>query len=592
MKYRYNNSSGMAAFDIDLGTSVVRLGSLASGLVDRAELGEPGAGGIALDDPDGTLDILPLQYVIVEESEAPAGNRVVHIGLIGDENVVRGDASRASLRTGAARVWELDLQDPNAFLAMRLLHSFDRPAETADVRLSALLAVSNCPVHDLGLVAYPTHAMDKNDYSWQSFQAVLGDIAAPAAFNYFAYYDETALQFGLFFDDPSSSAYASTAMVSNVLTDIGPGTYAPLEGTTRLNRSPSRIASTAVVQYPGGTELCYSAATADLYTAIDRVAPSSNIKTAAKALAVATKYQEASDGPDDRIYLTVRVPAANVNDIRAGHRLEARFSHLATSLADYSSWTPFRVMSRAAVQDEDTPDWYKLALELTPVTTVTCPASLGAAVTDSYSERAYSGGSTSIGVTPAGQSLVVAVMTAGQWNVPGDTGMALSGVATLLAHDFGGNDTTAMGYTSSSSPVTVTGSYTAGYNPSDSRQSGAIAALRTSASSPVQSGTAESLSGFGGIVTLGATPTPGNMLVMLMGLRSLGGAVTHPDESTLAPSSGWTLLAYGYATTEPVGNRSGAAIWVRCVSPGDGRDYGQASGSYAASISVTEWAVP
>jgi hypothetical protein len=233
LTFRYINTTGTHTFNVDLGTSVVRLGSIDSGLVSSAALGQAGTGGVDLDDPDGSLDILALQYLRVTESACPAGSDILWYGYIGDRTVRRGGSARPSLRTGAARTWGLQLTDFNSILALRRINSGSRPAEGADVRLAWLLALSNCPVHDNGYVTYATHAMDANDYTDQTFQDALNDIIAQTAYDFWADYDQTAGNIGLWLLDPGGSSWSTTAQLSDILSDID-------QTTTRSSCGPAR----------------------------------------------------------------------------------------------------------------------------------------------------------------------------------------------------------------------------------------------------------------------------------------------------------------------------------------------------------------
>jgi hypothetical protein len=360
MTFRYVNITGTHTFNIDLGTQAVRLGSINSGLVENAELGTVGSGGIEIDDPTGALEILPLQYFKVTESLA--SDAVVYFGVIGDIEVTRGDTSRSSLITEAARVWSLDLNDFNTLLSMRILRSFNRPAETASARLTALLALSYCPVEDLGKVTYPTHKMDKNSYTGQTFADVIDDCGAAVAYNYWAYWSESDAAVGLAFLNPAGITDTSVASISNVLSDIGGDCYYPLPGNS-LRILGSRIASGVFETYgTAGHVYVTRSATSDLFLNRDMAVSLSNVKTAAKAKAVANKALTEAGGPDNRIPVSIRVPAAKVNDIRVGQRLLYRSSYQ----PGYNPAVYCLVMNRAVLQDEESEDFYTLKMELTP----------------------------------------------------------------------------------------------------------------------------------------------------------------------------------------------------------------------------------
>ena len=362
MTFHYVNISAGHTFNIDLGTAVVRAGSITTGFIERAELGEVGMGAVELDDPSGALDIVGLQRFSV--SESAVGGDFVYVSQIKERTVRRGDSARASLRTGADRVWSLTLAEQNYILTNRKVFEGDggkRPAETAAARLSWLLGITYIGIHDWGYVTYPTHAMDACDYTGQDVKSILADIAAAASYNFFGYWDQAHVGIGLWFGDPEGTSFTSSATISNVLSDVGGSCFYSLDDAV-LTRSPSRIASRVRLAYTGGAVVVSNSTTLDDFDWVDQEAPMSNVKTASAATAVANAFLAASDGEDDRISVSVRVPAAHVNDILAGHRLQVKFSHLPW----YGAWTWCRVMSRAVMQDEVDDTQYRIALELVP----------------------------------------------------------------------------------------------------------------------------------------------------------------------------------------------------------------------------------
>lgn len=372
MTFRYKNTTGTHTFDIDLGQAAVRLGSMTSGLVTCAEIGQAGAGALDIDDPGGVLSILGLQYILVTESALPGGSDILWYGYIGDRTVKRGGSERASLRTAGDRVWSLGLQDLNSILTLRRVNSGNRSAESAGTRLTWLLGLSNCPVHDNGFVTYPSHAMDANDYTDSTFSDVLSDIQAAVAYNFWAEYDQSAGNIGLWFLDPDSSTYSTTARISNVLADVDGTTTFWAFDDAELTRSPSRLASGVSLRYSGGRVRVTSSATSDTYAVVDQVAPMSSVKSSAKATAVANRFLAQSEDESDRISCRIRVPLAHANDIRAGHLMDVRFSHL----PGYENFTAVRVMSRAVLQDEESDDFFNLALELAPIVPEAPPCSV------------------------------------------------------------------------------------------------------------------------------------------------------------------------------------------------------------------------
>ncbi len=148
----------------------------------------------------------------------------------------------------------------------------------------------------------------------------------------------------LWYGDADLAMYDSTAKISNVLADVNGTTVFAASLDTRLNRDPSRIFSGMYLNYDGGAVFQERTATADDFAQRDTVAQAPHVKTDAIANARALRMLEAISTPEDVIPATLySVPAAHVNDIRYGMRVQAKFSHLPDYGDDYS-W--MRVLNR------------------------------------------------------------------------------------------------------------------------------------------------------------------------------------------------------------------------------------------------------
>ncbi len=378
-RYQYVDPSG--AWIEDLGNEAVRLGSL-EGFTEVAELGGSGASGLQIDDPLGTAghiadDIVGHKTLIVFEDAAPVNNRRIITSYITERRYAR-DEEKALL--GAERQIDIDLQDLNAALQFRIFHDddADRPAETVGERLAWLVG-DTAVFADNGLVIYPTApTMDANNYNGQHEGDLIADCALAVGYNYFLYYSESASQISLFFDESNTStAYSSTARLTNVLADkdsdtvIGAGaTQTWPAGNIVLTRDPKRVVSGIYLAYAAGYVFRNLASTVTAFGRRDLSASTSNVKTAGAASDIADRMLAENSDEADTVELDVDVPPANVNDIRAGHRLEVKFSHLPGYSAAYV-WC--RVLRRKVSQTEETPDHYKLHLVLVPQTVVPPP---------------------------------------------------------------------------------------------------------------------------------------------------------------------------------------------------------------------------
>ena len=348
---------------VNLGTAAVRLGTI-NGLNIDGVTGGSSISTLLVDDPTGVLSLTGLRPFWITEDAAPAGNQVVWHGRLGIRRVKRGGSTSPSLITDVARLWECELVDDSGDLHNFRIASGKRPAETAAVR-GAWLVAEDPLVNDYGLVHWPTLDMDANDYTGQYAADVLGDIAAQSGVNFFLYWDETNGGRGLWLDDPDSANDTSGLRISNVLADLdGSTTWAPTkEGEAVEEIDPTRVASGVDVTYATGSTYVSDSGTATAFTHIDRSAPMSNIKTAAAATAAANRFLADNATEDMRVPVTIRVPAAHVNDARVGQRIAAKFSHL----PGFAAFHWCRILNRSVVADEEDDTQYKIPMLLSPI---------------------------------------------------------------------------------------------------------------------------------------------------------------------------------------------------------------------------------
>jgi hypothetical protein len=377
-------------------SDAVRLGTI-DGIVDEAELGSVGISSLLFDDPLGTLGtshyadgIRGLKRIWIDETACPAGDQRLFTGWFGDRRYRRGTDS---LITGVARKLDATLVDSNTMLSFRVFapvngsnsteynasNSFIRPTETDLQRVTALLTVPFLSsVHDLGFIDTTGGvAMDAVDYTGQHAADVLNDCAQSSGRNFFIRYDETANEFGLHYHKPEEPIDDSMLQISNVLSDVdGVWTFAP-EPDAELVRDPSRVSAAVYLPFNGSNSPAYQTRiqTEYDYGWRDSSAPSSNVKTIAKANLRATRYLLDNRNEDDRITCTVKLPAAKVTGIKQGQRLLAKFSHLPNgsnaTWGDAYQWC--RVLNRTVMANEQTNALYNMRLELSPLS-AGCPS--------------------------------------------------------------------------------------------------------------------------------------------------------------------------------------------------------------------------
>lgn len=351
-------------------TTITTVVPVSARYVEAADLGDVGTGGALLDDDAGSTTIVGLKAWKVTQSSAPAGNQRIFSGFVGLRDADRGDGKYS---VGAGRVIDLTFHDGNRLLGDYVITGSDgkRGAETIKARMTWLLGSSYTPVADHGYVVYPAKAMDKADYRGMFVGDVIRDCADAIGFNYFVYWDETNAAWSLWFDNPNtSSAYTTTAKISNAAGDAdGTTVFAP-DMDAKLTRDPQYLASGDYQTYSAGAVYRTNATTLSTYGHRDIVNSNFLDKTSDAAKRRGDQYLRDHDGEDDGITCAIYTLPANVNDIRAGHLMQAKFTHF--NPEGYASYSYFRVKRRTVTQPDNTDERYRIDLELTPVIPFIC----------------------------------------------------------------------------------------------------------------------------------------------------------------------------------------------------------------------------
>lgn len=341
-----------------------------TGFSARAAVGEADVIRVVVDDPDATYDFKTLHRWYIVETDCPAGNQLVWNGYIGDQRISRG-GDGILYPTGSGRVWELELVQENTILGLRIVTGTDgnRPAETAKARLTWLLASDYLStVHDHGLIDWDglaTFAMDAVDYRGQTAADVLRDISLISGYNHYVRYNETYQQIELACYEPNTSPLdASTLRISNAAADIDLATTWPPSEDTQLTRQGSRVAAGVYLPYQGGSVYQYDYSTSYTFGFRDVAAPSSNVKTLAKANSLATRLLAQHATQDERVTTRIQLPAAKLNDVKHGQLIDS------VKLVHAPGWTsgrPARVVSKTFGRPGNaTQAVYDVDLELSP----------------------------------------------------------------------------------------------------------------------------------------------------------------------------------------------------------------------------------
>ena len=570
-------------------------------LTENAEELTVGSSVMVIDDPLGDWDIHGHAYVRIMEAEAD--DTIIWAGFATIREISRGEYGP----TEAARQWALTLDDVNTVIARRILTDpeWNRPAETDVERIQALFDADFLgPSEDFFSTDNPV-AMDAADCRGMTVYDVVNDCMLQSGKNSYQQdiedgtpvdpYGSDGYVGMTWYDFAASEARSSDLRISNYDDDIdawvgdlsGPGPAwtwgASLD--TKMRRDPTRIYWKVVGQYDGGQVVRTRLATAAAFAARETTASWPLVKTATKANARADRYLLDISTEEDVITTTIEVHPAHVNDARAGHRIEARFSHL----PGYEEWTWMRILNRTITLV--TPRVYRITYTLSPNSLVnpsgTCTTVLaGAEVYDSGQIGGPGGSNPSPNaVAPSSPSTYPAVVIGAL--VSANDGTAVGGLVSITGgtpftiidmHDPTTNYEHTIAVTAYEAvAVGSPGLFSISYSGSAEAYRGLAIAIQTAATAPVQ----HAMSSVGGITTLPGAPTVGNLLIAIR--------VVETSPFSQGPI-GFTQLATGTITTGAPGFRT-VDIWGKCVAEGDTAVISTWDTSFSHWAFVSEWAI-
>lgn len=356
----------------DFGNTAVRLGTGFS-LTQCAEVGVVGSSRVGVDDPSGALDIVGLKTFRVVETACVSWPRMF-TGYMADRSLARAD----SLLTGAARRWDATVLDLNAALNFEVIRgsSADRPEETDIARLTWWLASGFAgPVRDAGFIdsAGPV-TMEATDYRGRFGADLMNDLSGMSGKNHFVAWDDTTQQAAIHYYAAASTLNTCALRLSNVLADVDGSTVFAPSKDAQLFRDPSRVYSGVYMQFGTGEASVYvsNSGTASAFAPRDTAISDPTVTSTAKATVKANQFLNDAASEFDKITCSLhKLPAASANLIRAGQRVQVKFSHL----PGYTSYVYIRISRTTVTQDGETPDLYRVDLELS--NTKTAPGSGG-----------------------------------------------------------------------------------------------------------------------------------------------------------------------------------------------------------------------
>ena len=341
----------------------VRLGPKGFSFTEAALSGTLAMSSVQVDDPDA--DVTVVGHHSFKAVETACAWRTLFRGYFADRTIRRMDAGG---RTGAARVWDCTVIDANGALQFEVIRgsTAKRPKETDTERLAWLLGSGyKGPVSssDANVLGYDVD-LDKADYTGQTMADVLADCGGASGANYFAVWDDDHDEYRLHYYRPTRAFNSSSLRISNVLSDVdGTTTFAPSIDAA-LQRDPARVYSGVLYRYGEKDSYVFRDSATVLSNIGHRRETSEQdqaVRTAARATAKADRWLSEAETELDTITVTLhKVPPSRVNLIRAGQRIQCRFSHL----PGYSSFTWLRVVRRTVAQDGETQLHYAVTLEL------------------------------------------------------------------------------------------------------------------------------------------------------------------------------------------------------------------------------------
>lgn len=325
--------------------------------VECANRGQVGMGGFDVDDATNSLTIPALKGVLFNEPAAGIANQRTFTGFTHDRTTERGPNKVAGQRQWGVEVLDLNTLADDYILTAA--ESADRPAETDYARVVWLLTTRFNTVAGVASGVVPnsnTANMDAVDYRGRRARDVLAECSEMAGKNWFIYQWTTATPL-LFYDVTSGSNLTSSARISDVAADIDSSvTWAA--SNVKVHKSPDDVYSTVHLRWNEGTVTVTNATTASTYRTREISVTDMSIDTSTKATAKANAFLTASQYERVRVdQISVQVPAANINDIRAGQRI-----HIKLDRHGISAFTYYRVLERRIEPVNDVS--YKITLTL------------------------------------------------------------------------------------------------------------------------------------------------------------------------------------------------------------------------------------
>jgi hypothetical protein len=342
-------------------TSLVRLDSLT--LVEAAYGCDVGQGGFNRDDDVlGWVPAMKLTTVL----ETAASPTRMFTGYTHTRNLDRGPLPKVEDQ----RQFDVALLDLNTLWDDPVLEGSDsnRPEETDYERMTWLIGTDEFAALGIAAGVVPntnTVSLDARDYRGEHPRLVAEECQEAASKNCFLYdYGTGPL---VYYDLATGTSLTSSARITSVLADVDEAGGVFAAEVPRVEIDPDRVYSKVRFEYAGGHVSVINTTTEDNFRPRATTIRDSTVKSATKATNKANKYLDRSSTERNRFTVAVSVPAANVNDIRAGQRIPVKVPHLTVEGLALEDWVWMRISRRTVVPQpgKNGPVWdrYTITLE-------------------------------------------------------------------------------------------------------------------------------------------------------------------------------------------------------------------------------------
>lgn len=516
---------------------------------------------------------------------------IVHFGYTGRRGIKR---KYNEYGNPVGRAWSIEVIDPNIYFTRRVLthHSAKRPRESDLDRITWLIGAPEWDIIDQFMIGPSESTMSKADYRGQTVADVVSDCSQQSRKNWWIDIvdDGGGDRLTFWYGRETRNAYISTLSISNDLNDLDieainnnePTLVYPPAMDTEYITDPSRIFTGIYGTWEKGAVYRFTPSPKTQIERWDQAMSWPNIHEKDRAVHRAEKMIERLEDEDERIETAILVPGEQAHLVRAGMMIPLKLTHV-PRLATY---TDCRILKRdLSPQNDGLMYLIPLTLEIVGESApdLTCSTAVSGAII-AEDENGTPKGFISTSITPESGEDAVILGGGIATFVTTPSGMAMTGAwsEVYAADNVSGDHPSFVSAYQSVSPASGSYDFTAEYDPSAEpldKWATVVAAIRTSAASPVQDASDSDVSGT--VVTLGATPTVGNLLVMIAAVR---------DDTTIdnpTPADFWTQIAIATTTVGISGDVVG--LFVRCVETGD--DTGPYGISGQGHVTVMEWEI-